>query len=178
MLILASAEGVAAITVAAALGVAFITAITTNRRQREALKHDRELFDLADLRKLLDEATLLIHDAGDALAALEVRFNEHGKALAEDEREKVEKAGRRLDEASARMYVRMPEDARLTTTLQACVDAVHDGWRSLRRLEDAESVAARRADLEAAQTALGESGGAFIQAAHERAGTVEMRGSE
>ncbi len=71
MLILASAQGVAAITagatVLAGLIVAAITARTTNHRQERqlsaeanrqaaALVHARELADIADLRQVLDEA--------------------------------------------------------------------------------------------------------------------------
>lgn len=173
MLVLASAEAVAGITVAGALVVAVITAVTTNRRQREALKHDRELADLADLRKLLDEAAVVMNDAGDALDELLVRFMEHGAALPQDIREKVAQFGRDLDTLNARIRVRVGNDVPLTTSFQACVDAVHAGWRATRRLEDAESLVERREELQTITLTFRMSAGAFVEAAVERAGTAE-----
>jgi len=173
MLVLASTDGVAAITVGGALVVAVITAVTTNRRQREALKHDRELADLADLRKLLDEAAVVINYAGDALDELLVRFIEGGAALSQNAREKVAQLGRDLDTLNARLRVRVGNDAALTTSFQVCVDDVHAGWRTTRRLEDAENLVERREELQAITQALRKSAGEFINRAVERAGTAE-----
>jgi len=51
--------------------------LTTNRRQREALAHDRKMADLADLRRLLDEAGVALNNADEARMTLVVEFAEH-----------------------------------------------------------------------------------------------------
>jgi hypothetical protein len=55
--ILAAGQTVVAL---AAVGFAFA-------QQRRSLRHEREMFDLADVRKLLDEAAMLLHRAEEIL---------------------------------------------------------------------------------------------------------------
>jgi hypothetical protein len=81
LLLASDSVGIAGITagatVAVGLAVALITAKTTNDRQQRqlseeakrlatTLKHERELADLDDIRKVLDEATLALSEASDA----------------------------------------------------------------------------------------------------------------
>jgi hypothetical protein len=72
--VVASAEGVAAITAGgtllAAAGIAFVTLRTTKQRlegagkqQERELAHSRELADVADLRQVLDEAGRRLEEA-------------------------------------------------------------------------------------------------------------------
>jgi hypothetical protein len=100
MLVLASAEGVAgttaSATVVAALIIAGITARTTNRRQREALNHDRELADLADLRKLLDDAAIAIDAARSARQDAEVRVRMIGMDSPPSLREKLAREAQKV----------------------------------------------------------------------------------
>jgi hypothetical protein len=65
----------------ATIGVAVITAVTTNRRQRESLRHDRELVDLADLRALLEEAAIALDRAGNVREEVEASFHSSRPAI-------------------------------------------------------------------------------------------------
>jgi hypothetical protein len=180
MLILASAEGVAGITAGAtvvgALALAVITAHTTNRRQRESLAHARELADLADLRKLLDEAALALNDARDARDDLEVGLTEHGVALPDDRKRPLAERGRSLVALNARLLVRLGENDPIASHFEEANEALEHTWRQVSYLADdtTESFMEKRSAVRAAATTFAESSSAFMRAAVARAGTVTI----
>lgn len=180
MLILASAEVFVGIVVGAGatLGVAGITAVTTNRRQRESLKHDRELADLADLRKLLDEAAVALNDAGEARAEVDVSFTEHGPNMPAAPKDKLKDSGHALFPLLVRLHVRLGAKNAITTHFSAAVDALLNTWREVSYFEDDDAVILKekRASIRADLTTFTASSIAFTKAAVERAGTVPTRG--
>jgi hypothetical protein len=129
MLVLASAEGVAGITagatVAAALIIAGITARTTNRRQREALKHDRELADLADLRKLLDGAAVALDLARDARNDVERAFPQTGDQM-RVLNDRLKERSDALQVMVVRLRVRLGEQEALVTHFVTAAGAVEN----------------------------------------------------
>lgn len=128
VLVVASAVGVTGITVAGALVVALITAVTTNRRQREALNHDRALADLSDLRKLLDEVAITLRRAEDVFNNLALRFEEHGKELPRGPIKRFAKSGKEVLEVRARLGVRLGEDETVVQCLEKAVKAMQEAW--------------------------------------------------
>jgi hypothetical protein len=174
VLVIASTEGILAATVgpAAIVAVAAITAWTTNRRQREALAHARELADLADLRRLLDEAAVALDRAipADRNAVLHADVYELASQMSVD--------ATALDALHARLSVRLGPRHDLTVTLgeaAASVRALGDALypTGLRRAADRRNEAIDSAI--ASLLALGES---FIEEAIARAGTVPTKGGE
>ena len=129
MLVLASAEAVAEITaggtILAAVIIAVLAAWTAGRRQKRqldaegkrqaaTLAHGREvatlslsaeraLADLADLRKLLDEAAVALDGARDARDELDVSLTEHGVALPDEPKRQFKECGQGLVALSARL---------------------------------------------------------------------------
>lgn len=137
VLVLASADGVAGITagatLTAALGLAFVTIYTTNRRLSEErdrhmreLDHDRELADLSDLRALLDEAAVAIDQARatrrqaermvDKASAKGSSQQQRRQYVKEVSRE-IEQTVRPLVAMNARLRVRLGADDPITTAL-------------------------------------------------------------
>ena len=81
---------VALLAAATALAGAAIAAITAGRRQRSQLQHDRDLKDLAELREVLDEATVALKEAintcQDVFALLDAWAEALADALADAQR--------------------------------------------------------------------------------------------
>lgn len=141
MFILASADGVAGITagatLAAALGLAFVTIYTTNRRlwaERDRhirdLDHDRELADLSDLRALLDEAATVIDRARAARHEAEVKVRmasaqgipeQRRRQYVDDASTEIEQTVIPLVAMNARLRVRLGADDPITTALRDAV---------------------------------------------------------
>jgi hypothetical protein len=137
VLVLASADGVAGITagatLTAALGLAFVTIYTTNRRLSEErdrhirdLDHDRELTDLSDLRALLDEAAVAIDQARAARlqaermatrASVQGISQQQRQQYAREASKELEQTVRPLVAMNARLRVRLGADDPITTAL-------------------------------------------------------------
>jgi hypothetical protein len=120
----------------AALIVAILTAITTSRRQTHQLaedarrqervldaergrldaqlSHDREMADVADLRNVLDDATTVLQAA----------YN----CSARGNRGESQEIMRELRRQSARLSVRLGENALITNSLELAGDAFEDLW--------------------------------------------------
>lgn len=178
MLILAAQTNTVAVaaitagaTLTAAVFIAIVTAITTDRRQEKALGHDR---DLADLRELVDEAAIVVNDAGDALdrlteAVMKASPEKPQPAAVMMARDDVRIVRNRLDAINARVRVRVGEASPLTVHVQGCVDAVHFGW-----LAGGTSDLGKMFQLvDAARDAWQESASAFVDAAVARIGVAE-----
>jgi hypothetical protein len=181
MLVIATAEAVTAVTVGGAIVVALITAMTTNRRQREALRHGRELADLDDLRALLDEAAVAMRRSRDKFDNLVKRFEEHGKDLPDAPREELAEAGRTMLALDARLIVRLGEEGPVTRPFEAACAEMLDTWHEVvdMELEEAseEKVADKIAEVKRSKVAFDEAWEAFAVAAVARAGTAEARGA-
>jgi hypothetical protein len=211
VLILASdAAGVAGITagatVIAALIIALITAKTTSsrqerqlvaeaQRQREELQartdgqkrqldHARELADLADLRKLLDEFAVAI-DRGRAAReemVLLAQTARHVRATLDQQvketADPAKDAGQELLALTMRLRVRLGESNRITSAADEVNDAMHAMWQQVELLAFTEDFSASLAVIGAASHDFARSSTAFMQAAVDRAGTVETRGSQ
>jgi hypothetical protein len=182
MLVLASAEAVAGITagatIIAALIIAVITARTTNGRQERQLEHDRELADLADLRKLLDEAAVALNGARDARDELDVSLTEHGVALPDEPKRQFKECGQGLVVLSARLTVRLGEADPIATHFEAACEALLRTWRQVSYLDDdtAASLKEKRTTIRADREAFAASASGFMRAAVKRAGTVPTQG--
>jgi hypothetical protein len=162
--------------------VAVITAMTTNRRQREALRHGRELADLDDLRALLDEAAVAMRRSRDKFDNLVKRFEEHGKDMPEAPREELAEAGRTMLALDARLIVRLGEKGPVTLPFETACDEMLDTWHGVSHIElegiSAEEVADTVADIKQSKEAFDEAWEAFAVAAVARAGTAEVRGTQ
>jgi hypothetical protein len=91
-------------------------------RQGAALAHDRSLADVHDLRTLLNEAAVLLHEASYAGMDARSAFTSHGKSVHEKAPDKVHAvvaAGRDLDQMAARLSVRLGQHDRLAQTFDA-----------------------------------------------------------
>jgi hypothetical protein len=170
--VLASAEGVAGITVGGAIVVALITAFTTNRRQREALTHDRELADVADLRALLDETAIVLEDAVVAEPTLLDRHqrDEWSGRIARDREQ--------LWRLHARIMVRLGLDHALAKKLKSAILALTRMANLIPPSTDArDSAEAERIEAIVKEGGVFvEHGDAFIEAAAARVGTVVREG--
>jgi hypothetical protein len=158
VLILASTEGVAGITagatLAAALALAGITAWTTNRRQKrdlaaeaerqaDALSHERELHDLADLRKLLDEAAVALDRAVPA-EVVDLRLTPYPRQL--EAKSKMDDDASVLDVLHARLSVRLGPRHKITLVLGEATASLRRIGNQIPRGEgalDAEAIEVR-----------------------------------
>jgi hypothetical protein len=190
MLVLASAEGVAAITAGATLlaagGLAYVTLAANGKRldaERERqvadLAHDREMADVSDLRKLLDEAAVALDSARDALEHVEVRLIEWGAALSPDVKAKLEMHGRALVALHVRLLVRLGVDNLIAAHFGAAARAAHEAWQQVHRLEDdtPQTLAAKVRVVKDQRQIFNGEVRAFLAAAVEGAGAVTMKGS-
>lgn len=203
-MVLSSAAGVAGITASAtllaAVGFGYITVHTTRlrldaeaQRQATSLAHERELADIADLRRLLDEAAQVINRMSSAQGAIDYCFMFSEEALKEQADEAVESALAQTREALepvsslyARLTVRLgPEDS-LTTAFAGAADSLVTGRELASRLEMGLSKRRKTGDepaeddnaVAAAREGFYSSSRAFVHAAVDRAGTVLEHSSE
>lgn len=201
---LATAEGVAGITAGATLlaglGLACVTIYTTTQRlsadadrqkrelaarsegQRRQLQHARELADLADLRKLLDEAATALSKARIttekgtervSLASAESVTKEIKQRFVEETSDGITESEPLLVELTARLRVRLGPNDPITATFGEASGAV----RELGRLAVGLRIGVRNAVPEradAARRTFTASERVFIEAAVERAGTVAI----
>jgi hypothetical protein len=179
MFVIATAELVTAFTVVGAVVVAVITAITTNRRQREALRHDRELADLNDLRSLLDEAAVAFRRSRDKFDNLVKRFEEHGKEVPDKCRKELAKVGRTMLALEARLIVRLGEEGPVTRPFGDACQEMLNAWHGVSdlELEDAsdEEIAEKLVDVKRSKKVFDEAWEEFAAAAQNRAGATEAR---
>jgi hypothetical protein len=65
---------IASLALAAAIVAALIAAVSADMRQRRQLKHDRQMQDLAELRSVLDDATVALQEAIHTLQSVFASF--------------------------------------------------------------------------------------------------------
>jgi hypothetical protein len=163
-------------------------------RQAATLAHDRELADLADLRKLLDEATVALDSARDVrtearatirgaiefesqVTALAVRKQEVVAQMVSDTASKLEEVGRPLVTLAARLQVRLGPEDPITTNFTTAATALNETWRSLTLGYDPEiGLAPLKEQVEHSGEEFTWSMQRFVLAAVKRAGTVAMNG--
>jgi hypothetical protein len=180
VLVLAIDVGVAGIVVGglATVGVAGITAVTTNRRQHEALRHDRELFDLADLRKLLDKAAVALNNADDARIALDMGFAQYGRKVSPESLDAAKDAGNALYALRERLAVRLGRKHVIARHFTDAIAALLTTWHAVAGLDeeaDATAVKESRQRIVDSRRLFDQAADGFIEAAVERAGTVPTR---
>jgi hypothetical protein len=176
MVVLASAEGVAWISVGGAIVVAGITAVTTNRRQRESLAHDRELAELDDLRRLLDQASLALHMAGNLREDMESSLRA-GLLIPDEEISAAVQRGDALFELNARINVRLGTEHPIAIGFEEASDSFYLTWTATRSGKGASREGILELADEVRDLGIKFSGGltAFELAAVERVGTVNPR---
>jgi hypothetical protein len=128
VIVLASIEvGAVGIVVGglATVGVAVITAVTTNRRQRESLRHDRALVDLADLRTLLDEAAIALDRAGSLREDVEAAFALSGFAMSDEKKLALGEQFSVLAELNARLSLRLGVEDLVSVHFEEANDALY-----------------------------------------------------
>ena len=162
MLAVATAEGVAFIgagaTIVAALLLGSLAAWNSGRRQKAqiedagerqkreltgeaerqagTLAHDRQLSDLADLRALLDETAIAIHEARKARDDLRVRFTEHGAKLPQDVKTKFAEAGQVIDALTSRILIRLGVRHSISQQFAAISAAMLSTWHQVGFLDE------------------------------------------
>lgn len=183
----------AALTLAGAIVVALITAVTTDKRlsrqinaererqerdlaagaerQRADLAHDRELAYLADLRNVLDEAALALNDAQDARGRVRLAEGWRDPDRAQARQETAER-GRRLVGTLARVQVRLGTEDPIATGFDEACGAWWDVWHNSLPTPDENSseLIERHKRLHVASETLVASTTAFRAAAVERVG--------
>lgn len=199
----ASTEGVAGITavatIVAALIIAVITARTTNsrqerqiaaeaeRQQRELdartdgqqrqLAHARELADLADLRKLLDEFAVTLdrgRAARDEMLLLAQTARHIRPTLEQQAKETADAAkepGQDLLALTVRLRVRLGSDDPITAAAYEAVDALHAMWQQVELLPSQKDFSAVHTIISSADSDFTRSSTEFIEASVERAGS-------
>jgi len=175
--VLASAEAipVAAITAAATLVAASVIARVTVLTMKDRLRHDRELADIDDLSKLLDEAAIALDQAVPA-ELVDLSLTPHPRQL--EAKRRMDDDARALDALHAQLAVRLGPREGVTLTLGEAIDCLRAIGREIPRGEgalSAQSPEVRKAKAEhmsGAMHALRMSAAAFVEAAVERAGTV------
>lgn len=178
MLVLASIEvGAVGIVVGglATVGVAVITAVTTNRRQRESLRHDRELVDLADLRTLLDEAAIALDSAGSVREDVEAAFALSGFAMPDEKKQALSEQFSKLAEFNARLNLRLGVEDLVAVHFEEANDALYFILEALYPKEGTSPQAvgqSREKILEYGAKSAGHAG-AFFTVAVKLAGTVQ-----
>jgi nucleotidyltransferase/DNA polymerase involved in DNA repair len=188
--VLASTEGVAAITaggtVFGAIVIAVLAAWTAGRRQKRqlredgvrqaaALAHDRELADLADLRVLLDEAAVALDHAVPA-ELVSLQLGSDARKLGT--KRTIEDDARALDALHARLSVRMGPRHDITLSLGEATRSLRAIGNQIPRGSDAldaEALAERERLMGNALEGLVRCSEALVQAAVDRAGTVPTR---
>jgi hypothetical protein len=185
------------LTLAGLIVVALITAYTTDRRlsrqieaerhgqerllaaeaQRQAatLAHDRELADIADLRRLLDATAETMNKAGEALHSLRGQFREEGVSLERTPRRRVAAQGKKLKAFADRLRIRLGPDASIPRHCDEAHDALYKMWSVTDNLGDAESVATVRDALLSEEEAFDQAVEAFLEGAIGVAGTAQAR---
>jgi hypothetical protein len=202
MLAVATAEGIAfisgAATILAALVLGGLAAWTADKRlgrqlaavavqqerelkaeaarQRASLAHDRGLADLADLRKLLDEAAVALNDARDARDRLDLSFSEHGVHLPEAPRLQLRECGNTVFQLLVRLHVRLGVGSPITGSFSDAAQALVETWQAVSHFEDDDAfiLKEKRETVRAALSAFVRSYNAFTKAATERAGSVAL----
>lgn len=188
------------LTLAGAIVVALITAVTTDRRlsrqikdsgerqereltaeaerQDAALAHDRELADLADLRLLLDGFAVALdrgRSARDEMVLLSQTARHIQPTLEQQARETAaaaEQSGRDLLALTVRLQVRLgPSDPITVAAYQAC-DALHAMWQQVCMLPKQDDFSGSHSIISTANGDFIQATAAYIAAAVERAGTV------
>ena len=143
-------------------------------RQGTALAHDREVADLSDLRKLLDEAAVALNKAGEARSEVAVSFTEHDAHIPSDVKQKLKTCGQALYPLLVRLHVRLGAQNAITSSFSEGTSAVLSTWRQVSSFEDDEAVILKekRETVRADAKAFNAASLAFTKAAVKRAGTV------
>ncbi len=164
----------------ATIGVAVITAVTTNRRQRESLRHDRELVDLADLRALLEEAAIALDRAGNVREEVEASFASEGFAMPDEQKEALREQFGKLAELNARLSLRLGVEDAIAVHFEEANDALYLILECLYTKEWDSAAAVERSRemiLDYGAKSAGHSS-AFMTVAVERAGLVQRESNK
>jgi len=175
------------ISAGALVGVAVLTAATTNRRQdralaaeaerlRQQLRHDRTMTDLQELRTLLDAAATQLSAAADALVQAQghTTLADPTDQSAQVEREKLVAAAQQrafgLAETARRIRLRLTRDHDVYSSFYSGRDAIWDSSARLSPgvdLTDENLSEAIDGDNQRVGTALAE----FYEASHRLIGS-------
>jgi heme exporter protein D len=198
----------ALLTLAGAVVVALITSVTTDRRlsrqivaererqerelaagaaqQAATLAHDRELSDLADLRKLLDEAAIALVEGEVALSDLdvverplvdgggEVARDADGVRLRPEVKQRVLDArlcSAALVSLATRLQIRLNFDEPIVQHIERAARTIQEAWTPFVD-EEPRSVQQLDAAFWEGKRSFEHSGGDFRRAAVQRVGTV------
>jgi HAMP domain-containing protein len=145
--------------------------------QGRQLGHARELADLADLRALLDEAAVAIHEGAEAVHETLTRFSEHGRNLPSEYRDKVAERGRAIVSLLSRLQVRLGLNYPIVEHFGALSIAAWNAWRETTPLDADEpgETAKRFAALRTAGEEFDKAADLFVEAAVARFGTVTTK---
>lgn len=146
-------------------------------RQAARLAHERHLADLADLRKLLDEAAVALHRADYIRADVKLAVIQYGGKLDEwlpEARESLNERGRALDALAARLAVRLGFNERVVRAFEAANEALLTMTRRTNYLADLGNYKPDdvRQEIMAASDAFEERVPEFRRAAVDVAGTA------
>jgi hypothetical protein len=153
------------------------------KRQAEALAHDREVSDLADLRKLLDEAAVAIDAARAARESAQILGGLVGikptpgsrRRFSEDATQKLGAARPLLVALNARLRIRLGSDDPITESLEKAATALAILGIQSKLLETDEFVDMHQPEEAVrAGNEFDESAEAFFAAAVDYAGTVGL----
>jgi hypothetical protein len=143
--------------------------------QKRQLDHARELHDLADLRKLLDEGAVALNSAEDALldAAAAIRKD----IVDEDAREVVKEASEALVTLRARLYVRLGPGHEITNQVDRATVALLRARNILLQASiepevGPDATKERSEAIDAADRSFANASTGFVAAAVESAGTA------
>src|ERR1700759_4236267 len=203
MLVIASAEGVAGITAGATLlaglGLAGVTIYTTNRRvsaefdrqqreidertkdQKRLLDHQRELADLTDLCKLLDEFALALDRARTARDDMVVlaQTARHRRSTIDTDIGRTAGAAKRVGQQllalTMRLRGRLGSENPLAVASEEVADAVQRMWVQVEQFDHEMSLPEARELFGLAQQDFGRWSTEFTFEAVKRAGTFDTR---
>jgi hypothetical protein len=127
-------ETVNVILAASASAVALVALGSAVWQQKRGFAHEREMADLADIRRLFDDAAVALHDASRAMSGVERGLFRDGRFVSQRSPEALsnaEEAGERLKVIRGRLRVRLePADASVQTFARAH-DAAWDVIRAV-----------------------------------------------
>ncbi len=167
-------EGVAVITMGFTLVIATMAEISARRRQRETLRRDRELADIADLRVLLDDAAIAIETSRERLDDLILRFYECGKGLSDAPRDELAEARRSMIAVRARLTIRPYGNGPVVSHFEMACCEISETLRTVRPadLDEASDdiVEEKLVEVELSRMAFEEACGEFTTAALQKVG--------
>jgi hypothetical protein len=145
-------------------------------QQRRSFRHEREMADLADIRKLFDEIAVALEEASNALLSLESSLSRYGAAFRKEAPSAMTDAGaafENLQTLGHRLSVRLPADHAAVEAFGAAFSAGRRAMLSMPPepfvVEDPEAFQAGIVVRDAA-FAMAEPTADFMRAANEAVG--------